>query len=185
VDRRASSGAGTTPLAGWLGNADGNKDKKISMEEWEKFCAELKKEVAGDKPALYCVRLGGEGEVGESHVAWKESRGVPEVPSPLYYQDRLYCVRNGGIVHCREASTGREIYSERLGALGGYFASPVAGDDKIYFISDQGVVVVLSAGDRFNVLARNELGERVMATPALVDNIIYIRTATCLYAFAE
>ncbi len=107
------------------------------------------------------------------------------MPSPLYYRDRIYVVRDGGLASCLDAKTGRLLYRERLRAEGAYFASPVAGDGKVYFSSKNGVVVVVEAGDKFKVLARNELSEPISATPALVDNKLYVRTENHLYAFGE
>ena len=90
-----------------------------------------------------------------------------------------------GIVVCRDARSGKEIYRERLGGRGNCYASPVVGDGKIYAGTDGGILVVIKPGDRFQVLARNDLGEGIMATPALVDDKIYVRTDRHLYAFAE
>ena len=132
--------------------------------------------------AVLAVRLGGKGDVTKTHVAWQTTKGVPEVPSPLYYQQRVYLVKNGGIVYCREAKTGNLVYRGRLGASGGYYSSPVAGDGKLYIASDHGVVVVLKASDRLEVLARNDFGEPIMATPAIVDRKLYVRTEHHLYA---
>ena len=92
---------------------------------------------------------------------------MPGVPSPLYYNGRLYTFQNGGIVYCRVAKTGELLYSGRLGALGYYYSSPVAADNKVYIASEEGVVVVLEAGDQLNVLARNKLDGAILATPAL------------------
>jgi outer membrane protein assembly factor BamB len=118
-------------------------------------------------------------------VAWTELKGVPEVPSPLLYRNRLYYVKNGGVLTCRDPKTGKAIFEERLDAPGGYYASPVAADGKIYTASDRGMVVVLEAADTLRVLARNELKEPIMATPAIVDNKLYVRTDNQLYAFGR
>jgi len=118
-------------------------------------------------------------------VAWKESKGVPEVPSPLYYQGRVYLVTDKAILSCRDAKSGKEIYRERLGGRGACYSSPVLGDGKIYIGTEGGVLVVFKPGDRFEVLARNDLKERIVATPALVDNKIYVRTDRHLYAFGQ
>jgi outer membrane protein assembly factor BamB len=185
VDRRASGGAGNSPLVQFIAGADRNGDKSVSKEEWEEFKRGFTGYVSSAKPAVGCIRLGGSGDISKSHVAWTETRGVPEVPSLLHVDERLYGVRNGGIVHCRNAGDGREIYSERLDAPGGYYASPVAGDGKIYFASDRGMLTVLATGEKFSVLARNDLKERVIATPALVGGVMYVRTDTRLYAFEE
>jgi outer membrane protein assembly factor BamB len=108
---------------------------------------------------------------------------VPEVASPLLYKDRLYLVKNGGIVVAREATTGKTVFQDRLGAPGGYYASPVAASGRIYAASDLGTVTVFEAGDTLRVLARNELSEPILATPAIVEGTLYVRTLSHLYAF--
>jgi len=79
--------------------------------------------------------------VSQTNIAWSESRGVPGVPSPLYYNGRLYSFMNGGIVFCRVAKTGKLVYSGRLEVLGEYYSSPVAADHKVYIASAEGVVL--------------------------------------------
>jgi hypothetical protein len=88
-------------------------------------------------------------------------------------------------VYCRDAKTGKEIYSGRLGAPGYYYSSPVAAGDKVYIASAEGEVVVLDAGEELKILARNKLDEAILATPALVDGKIYVRTESLLYAFGN
>src|SRR5207248_1394959 len=107
------------------------------------------------------VRPGGQGDLTQQAVAWKEKRALPEVPSPLYYQGQIYLVKDGGIVSCLDAKTGKLRYRERLGAAGFYYSSPVAGDGKIYAASLQGVVSVFQAGDKFEVLGKTDLGEPI------------------------
>ena len=134
---------------------------------------------------VMAVRPGTTGEVSQANIAWSERRGVPGVPSPLYYNGRLYTFQNGGIVFCRVARTGELLYTARLGAPGYYYSSPVAADQKVYIASEEGVVVVLDAGEKFNVLATNKLDGTILATPALVDRNIYVRTENHLYAFGK
>ena len=134
---------------------------------------------------MLAIRLGGTGDVTQTHIVWEDSRGVPEVPSPICKDDRLFLVKNGGIVYCRRAKTGDLLFQERLGAIGGYYASPITAGDKVYFASERGVVTVINAADQFNVVARNDLSESIMATPAIVDGVIYLRTSKSLYAFGE
>jgi outer membrane protein assembly factor BamB len=131
------------------------------------------------------VRPGGQGEIDQAHIAWSEKKGVPGVPSPLYYNGRLYTFKNEGLVFCRAAKTGELFYSGRLGASGYYYSSPVAADEKIYIASQEGVVVVLDGGDKLHILARNRLDGAILATPALADGNIYVRTENSLYAFAN
>jgi outer membrane protein assembly factor BamB len=185
VERRATSGAGDTTLRGYFfATVDVDKDNALSREEWEKFVARMTQWPTEFSCGVVAVRLGGRHDVTQTHVVWRVTDGVPEVPSPLVYQSRVYTVKNGGIVYCREAASGKLIYKRRLGAIGGYYASPVAGDDKIYFASDRGAVVVIKSDDEFEVLAVNELGSPILATPALVDGCVYIRTESQLHAFA-
>jgi outer membrane protein assembly factor BamB len=140
---------------------------------------------ANNAARVMAVRPGSQGEVSQTDIVWSERRGVPGVPSPLYYKGRLYTFQNGGIVFCRVANTGALVYSGRLGALGYYYSSPVAADNKVYIATADGVVVVLDAGEELKILARNKLDGGILATPALVDGKIYLRTESHLYAFGK
>ena len=186
VNRRASGGVGDTKLrGGFFASVDGDKDGKLTREEWDKFADRMAKWPAKFRVTVMAIRLGGKGDVSQSHVAWRETKSVPEVASPLYYKHHLYTVMNGGILCCRNATTGKLIYRKRLGAVGGYYASPVAGDGKLYAATDRGVLVVIKAGEWFQVLSRNDLGEPIMATPAIVGGRLYVRTESHLFAFGE
>jgi outer membrane protein assembly factor BamB len=140
---------------------------------------------ANNAARVMAVRPGTKGEVSQANIVWSERRGTPGVPSPLYYDGRLYTVQNGGIVFCRAAKTGSLVYSGRLGALGYYYASPVAADGRVYISSAEGVVSVLQAGETLKVLSTNKLDGGILATPALADGSIYVRTETHLYAFGN
>lgn len=183
-DTRGLSGTNLT-VKFLFGMIDTDKDGQISRNEWEKFAQDWRAFSSSVKNGLLAIRPGGKGDVTGSDVLWREKKMLPEVPSPLYYQQRIYMVRDGGMFSCLDATTGRLRYRERLGAEGAYFASPVAGDGKIYAASREGVVVVINAGDKLDVLARNDLGDTIAATPALVDGKIYVRTDKHLYAFGE
>jgi len=140
---------------------------------------------ANNSARVMAVRPGGKGEVSQANIAWSERKGVPGVSSPLYYNGRLYTFQNGGIVFCRVAKTGELVYSGRLGAGGYYYSSPVAADNKVYIASEEGVVVVLDAGEQLKILATNKLDGSILATPALVEDNIYVRTEDRLYAFGK
>lgn len=131
------------------------------------------------------VKPGGKGEVNATHVAWSEHRGTPGVPSPLYYKGQVYSFLNGGIVYARDATNGSLVFNGRIGEISDYYSSPIAADNRIYISSAEGTVVVLEAGRELKVLARNKLDSAIMATPALADNTIYVRTASYLYAFGK
>ncbi len=161
---------------------DANKDNFVSRDEYQAIARIFD----GSKNVALAVRPDGQGDVTETHVDWRATRGLPYVPSPLYYEGRLYLVKNGGLASCLDARTGEYRYQEeRLGALGDYYASPVAADGKICVASQPGVVVVYRAGDSLEVLARNSLDETILATPAIADGLLYVRTATRLYAFGH
>ena len=133
------------------------------------------------------VKSGGRGEITDSHAAWKANRGLPYVPSPLFYQSRVYLLKDGGMVSCLDAKNGTPFYTqERLGAIGSYYASPVAADGRIYAASLDGKVTVFKAGgEKPEVLHQAEFRERIAATPALVGQRLYVRTQTKLYAFGK
>ncbi len=135
------------------------------------------------KPMLMAIRPGGEGDVTETHVTWQLHRNIPEIPSPLFYQDRLYLVRNGGLLAAIDATNGEVRYCERLGGTGQYSASPVVANDHLYLASNRGLVSVVKTGDVFQMVHQHDLGEPVFVTPALDASTIYIRTETNLWAF--
>lgn len=159
---------------------DANKDGFIARDEWNALAEIFNK----SQNALLAIHPGGSGDVTATNVAWKQTRGLPYVPSPLFYQHRIFLVKNGGLLSCFNATNGAALFQEeRIGALGDYFASPVAAGGKICVISQQGVATLIAAADELRVLAHNELHSPVMATPAIADNTIYIRTADMLFAF--
>jgi len=136
---------------------------------------------------LVAVRPGGKGELSASNVAWKQTRGLPYVPSPLYYRGDVYLVKDGGMVSCYNAKTGVPAYQqERLNAPGNYYASPVAADGRVMVASLDGKVTVFAAGGGTpKILHQADFKERIAATPALAGNNVYVRTPTALYAFGE
>jgi outer membrane protein assembly factor BamB len=185
VDRKAARGAGNMSLREFLGFVSDPKSKSFDREQWAAATKGFHEFARSDlmKSVQSAVRTGGTGDVTESHLVWTEAKGVPEVPTPLLYRGRLYSVKNGGVLICRDAANGRVIFEERLGAPGGYFASPVAADGRLYTASDRGVITVLEASDKLQVLAQAHLEEAIMATPAPVGNGLYVRSADHLWAF--
>ncbi len=163
---------------------DADRNGRVTREEYEAIATIFN----ASSNAVFAVRPGGRGDVTASRIEWRQSRGLPYVPSPLFYEGRLYLVKNGGLASCLDARTGKFWYQEErmgAGALGDYYSSPVAGGGRIVAISQAGMAVVYRAGDTFEVLRRNALGEPVLATPAIVDGVLYVRTAGHLYAFAD
>ncbi|HPM79729.1 MAG TPA: PQQ-binding-like beta-propeller repeat protein [Candidatus Anammoximicrobium sp.] len=183
IVRRAEVGdilGAEIPLARAFNFFDADGDGRYDRAEWARAVEFSRR---GREHGLLAVRPGGQGDVTHSHVMWRESRSVAEVPSPLVYRGQVYMIKDGGIVSCLEAASGRLLYRTRLGPRGAYFASPVAGDGKIYAASCGGVVTVLAAGETFQVLAGNDLREPIFATPAIAAGKLYIRTEQRLYAF--
>lgn len=172
----------TGPIRERFTQIDVDKDKIITPEEWNSMADAF----AQAENAVIAIRAGGEGDITKTHLAWKQTRSLPYVSSPLYYRGRLHTIKNGGLASCYEAKTGQILYQdERLGATGDYYASAVAADGRIYASSQKGMVVVYEAADSLQVLARNNLSEDVLATPAIVGNAIYFRTISHLYGFGE
>lgn len=162
---------------------DLDKDGFATEEEWKRLLARIPQMIG--QHGLLGVRAGGTGDITTTHIAWKESRSIPEVPSPLLYRGRIYMVANGGIATSMDAGSGRVVFRGRLGAPGEYYASPVAAAGRIYFVSRSGIVTVIEASDELKVLSRNDLQEDVFASPAVAGDTLYIRTATRLYAFRD
>jgi outer membrane protein assembly factor BamB len=172
---------------------DKDKDKAVNGKEWQAMLDMIAKFTSSVQIAAAAIRVDEapasrerkrpETADGTTHLAWQDTKRVPDVPSPLVYHGLVYLVTERGIVTCRDAKTGKEKYRARLNTRGTCYASPVVGDDKIYMASDGGTLVVFKPGDRFEVLANNDFGEGILATPALVDDRIYVRTERHLYAF--
>ncbi len=131
------------------------------------------------------IRPGGRGDITDTHVEWRYERGAPYVPSPIVVGDYLYAVRNGGVATCLEAKTGKVAWQERLPAGGDYYASIVSADGKLYTMSEEGIACVLEAGPTYKVLSTNDIGERCMATPAISNGQIYIRSDSALYSIGQ
>jgi outer membrane protein assembly factor BamB len=134
------------------------------------------------------IRPGGRGDVTGSHLAWSSPRGSPFVPSPILYGEHLYMVNDmASIVTCFAAATGKLAWQERVGTARreGFSASPVAVDGKVFFTNDDGETFVLRAGPTFDLLHVNRIGERTLASPALVDGRWYIRTEAHVYAIGR
>ncbi len=161
---------------------DHDKNGVISEAEWMQVMAGF---AARSHPTLTAILPGATQDARPSHVAWEISRGIPETSSLLHCQGRLYLLRDGGVLTCLEAATGRELFRERIGASGQYIASPVAAGDKIIAVSVPGVVTIIQVGDELKVLGRSDFHEKIYATLAIVDNKIYLRTTGYLYALGQ
>lgn len=190
---------------------DTNQDGKLTKEEvpkafWAKFDRGDANEdgflVGGEIDAAFqspdnmvgggvivqAIRGGGMGDVTKTHLLWNltDSRAASDYSSPLMVDGRLFLVKRGGITNVVDRETGSSLRKrKRLGNIGQYYASPVFGDDKIYVIGENGFVIVLANQTKQKVLAKNDMGESCLATPAISDGRIYIRTRNKLFCIAS
>ena len=132
-----------------------------------------------DQPTVIAVRPDGQGDVTDTHIAWTLKKSAPNTPSLLLVGEELYMVSDGGIASCVDAKTGRVHWQERIG--GNYSASPIHAGGRIYFQNEEGICFVLKAGRRFDLLARNDLSERTLASPAVADNALFLRSQSQLW----
>jgi outer membrane protein assembly factor BamB len=137
-----------------------------------------------DFPILYAIKLdGASGDITASHTAWSYAKQVPTTPSMLVVGRELYFVSDEGIASCLDAQTGALHWSERL--EGGFSASPIYAEGRIYFQNESGVGFVIRAATRFELLSKNDLGERSLASYAVADNRLFIRTVDHLWAIKD
>ena len=171
-------GAKKTPFANFFDNNDPNKDGKITREEWDTNM----KALSGGENRAVALKPGGKGE-----VAWTYSKNLPYVPSPIVYRDKLYLLKDGPLMTCLDAKTGKPVYeAERVKAGARYYSSPVAANGHIYIAALDGTVAVIAAGDDEPTVVHSvKLAEGVRATPAIAHNTLYVRSDKFLYAFAE
>ena len=124
------------------------------------------------------IRLGGRGNVVNKHVVWRSERSMPYVPTPLLVEDYLHVISDNGVYTCLDAQTGEVKHTGRK--LGPVSSSPVLADGRVYFFEDSGTCTVINNSPTFDVLARNEIGEAVYATPAISSGGLFVRTESSL-----
>lgn len=134
---------------------------------------------------IYAVRPGGRGDIsGGERVLWSHDRGGAYLPTPILHGGVLHVVHHDGRIEAYDPATGDHLYRARFSDGGTFTASPVAAGDHLYFATEEGQVYTAKVGDSWQELAVNDMGEAVMATPAIVDGILYVRTLSKLYAIA-
>ena len=140
---------------------------------------------------LYAIKPSAAGEIALSKekpasdaVAWSNTEGT-YIPTPLYYDGLLYTCGNNGVVTVYDGATGERIYRARVGGGGAFAASPVAADGRLYFANEDGDVIVVKAGRSYQELAKNAMKEVIMATPAISDGLLVVRTLGHVYGIAE
>jgi outer membrane protein assembly factor BamB len=132
-----------------------------------------------NSPTVMAIRPDGTGDVTETHVAWTMKKSAPHTPSLLLVGDGLYVVSDKGIATCLDAQTGEERWTERIG--GGFSASPLFADGKIFLQSEEGAALVLKPGREFSKIADTGFNERTLASYAAGDRALFIRTESNLY----
>lgn len=142
---------------------------------------------------LFVIRPGARGDLtlggdatSSGSIAWSKTGRGSYMPTPLAYNGILYVLGNDGVFDAYELATGAEIYRQRLPHLGsGFSASPVAADGRIYLSNEDGEILVVAAGREFQQIAANTMGELLMATPALSDGVMFVRSVSSLFAIGR
>jgi outer membrane protein assembly factor BamB len=134
------------------------------------------------KQVLFAIRPDGRGDVTQTHVAWRDAKGAPYVPSMIVAGDHLLTVNNFATTFCYEAATGKVLWQEKLGR---HHASPVLAGGLVYFINDDGQVNVIKPGPQFDRVAQYQLGESCYASPAISDGQVFLRGFKHLLCFGR
>jgi outer membrane protein assembly factor BamB len=166
------------PFRGRFSQLDRNKDGHLTKAEYE---VTSRPHVDGRNVVL-AIAPGGRGDITTTHVRWEHLRQIPYCPSPLYYRGALLMVKNGGIMTVLDAATGSVLKQKRLRATADYFASPIAGDGKVYLLNVNGDLTVLQA-ETWEELHTVSLDADGHATPAIADGRLYVRAGETLYCF--
>ena len=131
---------------------------------------------------IQAIKGGGTGDVTKTHVLWNIDPKTPSnLSSPLFFNDRIYVVKSGGMSSCYDANNGKTLWDRsRLGNFGDYFASPIAAAGKVYIAAKNGFIVELEDSPQLKVLAKHDMGEEIIATPAIADGRLFVRTRESL-----
>lgn len=165
-------------MAWFIFDLDG--DDKLNEEDYEYL------KLAGTAVGgLFAIRLGGRGDVSESHVAWRyeERRGLSDLVSPVVVGDTLFLLKDGGILTTVDAATGKTVKQGRIGDPDSYYASPIASGGRVLTASQAGQVSVISGEGEWEVISSADLDEYIWSTPALAGGLIFVRSQVALYAF--
>jgi outer membrane protein assembly factor BamB len=178
-----------SPASGMVGAYDPSSGKEIWSVRYNGYSV-IPRPVFGhglvflstgfEAPTLLAIKVDGKGDVTRTHVRWRQRKGAPNTPSPLLVGDELYVVSDRGVACCLDARTGKPHWEKRLKGRG-YSASPLYANGNVYFQSEDGIGTVVRASKTFEVVARNDLGESSLASFAISDNSLFIRTAEHLY----
>ncbi len=135
------------------------------------------------KGELWCVNPGGVGNVSDSHVLWKLKRSVPNKPSLIYDSNTIFMIHDGGVASCVDIESGKPVWQERIG--GNYSASPLLHRGTIYFFSEEGKTTLIDASREFAIKSVSHLDDGFMASPAVVDSSLILRSKTSVYRIGK
>lgn len=170
-----------SPVSARFFRMDLNQDGKLNQMEWDRHRVVFERA----QNVAMSITPQGTGRLGESCVKWVARRGLPTVASSVVYKDILYMVKDSGVITGLDAKTGEILKQVRAKGRGNYYASVIAGDGKLYFCSEGGVVTIVRAGEDLAILASYDFDERIMATPVARNGFVYVRTDQALYCFAS
>lgn len=160
---------------------DIDENGKLDAHEWKLF-----QMVLGAENGLLAFRLGGRGDITQSGLLWKYHRSVPQLPTLVAYKGIVYMINDSGVLSTIDLETGKPFKTARVrGAADSYYSSIIAGDNKVYFFSRSGKITVLEAGPEQKEVSTSELDAEIVATPAIGDGRIYVRTTNALYCFGN
>jgi outer membrane protein assembly factor BamB len=167
-------------------DSDKNGDKLIDAIEIDTAFQHPNNQAAGGN-TIQAVRGGGTGDVTKTHVVWNiDNKSPSNLTSPLVYRDRLHVVKSGGVSSCFSATDGSTIWDRtRLKNFGDYYASPIAADGKVFIAGRNGFVVVLDDKDELTILAKNDMGEEILATPSVANGRLYVRTRENVFCISS
>lgn len=165
--------------------SDRNKNGLIDPDEIDTAFQSPDNMAAGGN-IIQAVKGGGSGDVTKTHLLWNiEAKTPSNLSSPLFYKDRLYLVKSGGLASCYDTRAGQALWERnRIGNFGDYFASPVAAAGKIYFAGKNGFIVELEDGPELKIIGKHDMGEEIIATPAIADGRLFVRTREHLLCVA-
>ncbi len=164
---------------------DGRELWRVAYPDWSVAPVPLYRDglaylVTGQsKTEMWAVKTDGNGDVTDTHVAWKLKTHAPKTASPIMVDDLLYTVADESFVTCLEAASGKVVWSERIG--GSFAASPIYADGRLYFFDKEGTTTILKPGRSFEGVATNKLADGFMASPAVAGKALILRTKTHLY----
>ena len=139
--------------------------------------------VAQDHHCIYAIKPGAKGEIKDEDLVWKNPNGIGHVPSPLLYGKEIYVVDDEGTAQCLDAITGKLLWRERLG--GRFRCSPIQVGEHIYFVNQDGKATIIEAGREFKVAATNQLEGMFLASPAVANGALFLRSDKHLYCIAK